>query len=146
MTHSLFDRLSRPLTVEGGILLLRLWLGAMMIFHGWGKVFNPSAKFITGIGDMGFPMPEVFATAAAWSEFGGGVLLVLGLFARPAAIFGAITMGVAAFMKHGNDVFGDGEQALTYLILHVIILLIGPGRFSLDCIIAWRTRPERSGS
>ena len=134
----LFSRLARPLTVDGGVLILRVWLGAMMISHGVGKVFGTPEKFMEGVAGMGFPMPEVFAWAAALSEFAGGILLVFGLFARPAALLGAITMAVAAFIRHADDPFGKKELALTYLVLHLVVILAGPGRFSLDWLLGRR--------
>lgn len=137
MASPLFERLARPLTVDGGLLLLRFWLGGMMIYHGWGKV-PPSEKFLAGVVEMGFPMPEVFGWAAALSEFGGGILLVLGLLSRPAALFGAATMAVAGFIRHADDPFGKKELAFAYLVLHLIVVLTGPGRIALDSLLASR--------
>lgn len=124
--------LTRSYSRDSAVLLLRLWLGAMMIMHGYGKVFGGIEGFTTGVEEMGFPAPELFAWAAALSEFGGGMLMLLGLFTRPAAIFVSCTMFVAAFVGHLDDPFGDKELSLTYLVLAVVLLLAGPGRFSLD--------------
>jgi len=136
---SLFARLTRPLTVDGGLLLLRIWLGSMMISHGVGKVFGTPGKFMESVAGMGFPMPEVFAWAGALSEFAGGILLIGGLLSRPAALLGGITMAVAAFIRHADDPFGKKELALTYLVLHLVVLLAGPGRISMDSYLASRT-------
>lgn len=128
-----------PATIDGGLLLLRLWLGSMMIYHGYGKVFGDNAKFVSGVADMGFPAPEVFAWLAAWSEFGGGILLALGLATRFSTIMAAITMAVAAFVRHGPDPFGKKELAITYLVLCSVLVLMGAGRFSLDWLISRRS-------
>src|SRR3989338_5873123 len=83
-----------------GLLWLRVLTGLGMAYHGYGKVFGGSMdKMTEGVAAMGFPAPEFFAWAAALSEFAGGILLVLGLFTRPAALFILITMAVAVFIK-----------------------------------------------
>lgn len=124
--------LNRSYSHDNAVLLLRLWLGAMMIVHGYGKVFGGLERFTAGVEKMGFPAPELFAWAAALSEFGGGILLILGLFTRPAAIFVTCTMFVAAFIRHMDDPFGKKELSITYLVLALILLITGPGRLSLD--------------
>ncbi|MGE3802954.1 MAG: DoxX family protein [Candidatus Kapaibacterium sp.] len=127
--------LTRSWSRDWAILLLRLWLGSMMIYHGWGKVFGNIDKFTEGVAKMGFPMPEFFAWSAALSEFGGGLLLIFGLFTRPAAMFVGITMIVAGFVRHLDDPFGKKELSLTYLVLALVILIAGPGKAALDRLL-----------
>ena len=127
--------LTRTWSRDRAILLLRLWLGAMMIQHGWGKVFGNMDRFTNGVAEMGFPAPELFAWAAALSEFGGGILLLLGLFTRPTAFFVACTMLVAGFIRHFDDPFSKKELALTYLVIAVAIFIAGPGKAALDKVL-----------
>jgi putative oxidoreductase len=115
-----------------GLALARVVAGGMLAFgHGMGKL-PPSEKFIEGVAALGFPMPEVFAWAAGLAEFGGGILLMLGLLTRPAAAFIAFTMATAAFGKHAGDAFDIKERALLYLVLAVVFITVGPGRLSVD--------------
>src|SRR5688500_9968883 len=72
--------------IDSAMLVMRLWLGATMITHGWPKVFGGMEKFTTGVAEMGFPAPEVFAWAAALSELAGGLLLGLGLATRATSL------------------------------------------------------------
>ena len=58
------------------------------------------AGIVAGVARLGFPQPLLFAWAATISELAGGLLVAVGLFARVAAVFAAITMAVAAFMRH----------------------------------------------
>lgn len=115
-----------------GLLALRLGVGITLAFgHGLGKL-PPSDGFISGTAEMGFPLPALFAWAAALSEFAGGLLLAVGLATRPAAFFVACTMAVALFARHDGLVFGEGEKAWLFLIAAVAILIAGAGRYALD--------------
>ena len=118
-----------------GLLILRLVVGLAFMFHGWGKIQNP-------FGWMGedAKVPAILQMLAAVSEFGGGLAWMLGLL-TPLASFGlACTMGYATWMHAlvREDPFvskgggGSYELASVYLCIALLLLLAGPGRFSLD--------------
>lgn len=132
--------LVRPIQSDGAIALLRVWLGAMGIVHGYGKVFGGMEKFTGGIAKMGFPAPDLFAWSAGLTELVGGALLIAGLGTRPIALLMAATMAVAGFIRHADDPFKNKELALTYLVLSIVLFLVGPGRYALDTLIAPRRR------
>ena len=114
------------------LAILRVYAGlSMALAHGLGKV-PPSERFIEGTGNLGFPMPEFFAWAAGFSEFGGGLLLALGLFTRPSAFLICSTMVVAGFIRHAADPFGNKEKAFLFLAIALAFLLIGAGRYGVD--------------
>lgn len=116
-----------------GLLWLRVLAGLGIASHGYGKVFGGNIdKFAEGVAAMGFPAPTLFAWAAAFSEFVGGILIALGLFTRPAAFFVFATMFTAAFIKHAPDPFQRKELALAYWTVAGAIMALGAGRFSLD--------------
>ena len=135
-------RLFKPLRlssrVSAGLLILRLVVGCAFVIHGYGKIQNP-------IGWMGpnAGVPAVFQVLAAVSEFGGGLAWTLGLL-TPLASFGlACTMSVAvwthAAVLHDPFVSLKGarsyELAAAYLCVALLLLLAGPGRFSLDRVV-----------
>ena len=82
------DRL-HPLALLG----LRLALGAIMISHGAQKLFGGMPKFMGMLNSMGIPSWMAYLTVAA--EFGGGILLVVGLLTRLAALSMVTDMAVA---------------------------------------------------
>lgn len=116
-------------------LLVRLGVGIVAVLHGWPKM-KDLASFITHVEKLGLPLAPVFGTAAALSEFLGGIALILGLFGRYAAFFFACVMAVAVFRVHlpnGFSAKANGyEYPLTLLIASLSLILSGSGPLSLD--------------
>jgi len=137
----------RSMLADLGISVMRIAVGLMMAFgHGLAKV-PPAAGFVEAVGSLGFPAPAAFAWAAGLSELVGGLLIAAGLFTRPASLFLAVTMGVAAFLRHGADpLFSregpSKELALLYFVAAVAFLLAGSGRLGLDFLLRRKPREE----
>jgi putative oxidoreductase len=137
-----------------GLLVLRLGAGGYMAMHGWEKLQKVLAgdfRFADPIG-IGEPASLVLAAGA---EFGGALLVVLGLWTRLAALPVVFTMAVAAFVRRGPDPWYSGtaearyyageakhwfskEPALMFLCAFAALALIGAGRYSLDGWLARR--------
>lgn len=116
-----------------GLLALRVVAGlGMALGHGIKKL-PPPEGFVKGVTGMG--MPAFLAWGATFAEFGGGLLLVIGLFTRPAAFLWIVTMSVALFGVHWKDPFAKQELALLYGCIGLLFLLAGPGRFAVDRLI-----------
>ena len=126
-----------PKSSDIALLILRIALAAQMLTaHGWGKLMSFSEN-----ADK-FPDPlhvgnTTSAVLAILGEVVCSILLILGLFTRPAAIGSAITMAVAFLLVHGGKLSGEGngELAFLYLVGFLVILIAGPGRFSLDEVL-----------
>lgn len=128
-----------PVATDAGLLVLRVFAGlSLALAHGIRKL-PPSERFAAGVVEMGFPLPELFAWAAGLSEFGGGLLLALGLLTRPASFFILVTMLVAGLIRESGP-YADRELALLFGAVAVLFLLAGSGRFGLD---AWIERRRR---
>lgn len=124
-------------SVSYALLALRLAAGAIFIYHGYGKLFGgaPGMEAFTAmVGKIGFPLPVVFAYAAAFSEFFGGIALLLGLFTRFASALIFIVMIVALFaVKQFKLPLADPDLAL--LAISLALFLMGPGRYTaLGCM------------
>lgn len=121
---------------DWGIAAIRIIVGIVFLVHGSQKLF------VFGIGGMagffaqgGFPLPMISAILVTFSEFLGGLALILGLFTRWAASPLAITMAVAVFGVHlkGGFFLPHGyEFALTLLVANIGLILTGSGAFALD--------------
>lgn len=130
------------ITSDLGLLLIRLMVGAVGVYHGAQKLFGHFGgmgikPFSEMLAEMQVPQPLLSAYAAGSAEFFGGILVGLGLLTRLAALPFAFTMFVAAFMVHGKA-FGlqhNGmEYALTLAVVLVALVLMGPGRISIDAL------------
>ncbi|MGC1274360.1 MAG: DoxX family protein [Planctomycetaceae bacterium] len=142
-----------------GLLLIRGIVGFVMFYHGAQKLFPEQMfgwfggggmeGFIPAVSDLGVPgvPPEILAYAAAISEFGGGILLMLGFATRFAGLFIAVTMAVAAIKVHGHafSLQAQGmEYALTLGLVSLGLVFTGPGRFAIDCL--FRRKKGNGGS
>lgn len=134
-----------PVGLRGSValLLVRLVVGAAFMFHGWPKIQHPFDW-------MGDKFPGFLQALAALSEFGGGLALILGLLVPPASFGIACTMvvGASTHISRGDPFVGQGgsyELATVFLSIAILMLLLGPGRFSLDAVI-FRRRDETGKS
>ena len=120
-----------------GLLILRVGIGIMFMGHGIPKVLaGPEtwARLGGALSAFGINFaPTIAGFMASISESGGGLLLALGLFTRPACFFLMSTMIVATSMHMSKgDSFVPYSHALEAAILFFSLIFIGPGRFSLD--------------
>lgn len=138
---------------EWGPTALRVGIGSAMMVNGAGKVFGVGPRavgidaFAAYLASIGLPFPLIFAWLAAFAEFGGGLLILLGLFTRVAAIFTGITMAVAMTLVHmpggfpGRSVgtaYTVGEYTFVLIAASVALVLLGAGRLSLEHAIFGR--------
>jgi len=120
-------------------LILRVVLGAIFIAHGFQKISHGMPDFAHTVAQLGFPLPSLFAWAAALSEFLGGICVLVGLFTRYAALAIAIVMAVAVAKVHLHEGLVDGyEFPLTLLTVAVAIVLLGAGPASVDHTVLHR--------
>lgn len=89
------------------LLVLRLVLGAIMIAHGYHKVWGGFHHHMDFVGSLG--LPKWLAYLSAGTEFFGGIAIVLGLFTRFFSLAFMIEMGVAIWKVHfKNGLTGNG--------------------------------------
>lgn len=122
---------------DKGLLLLRIGIGIMFMFHGYPKlaggpeVWSKIGSVLSMFG-LGFA-PTVMGFMAAVSQFFGGLLLMLGLFTRIASFFLFSTMAVASLMHiTKGDSFNSYSHAVESAILFFSFIIIASGKYSLD--------------
>ena len=127
------------------LLAVRLYWGWQFMQTGWGKL-NDIGKVVRFFTDLGIPAPAVNAYFVSALEFGGGVLLILGLGSRLIAfplVFDMLVAYVAADREALFSIFSNPDKftraaPYTFLIASLIVLIFGPGRVSVDALLAGR--------
>jgi putative oxidoreductase len=115
-----------------GALILRLALGLSMAVHGYQKVvphgaLNHYAHYIATLG-----IPYWLGYVSAFTEFVGGILLVIGLLTRFAAALVAINMLVALFVVGIHQGFGIYNYIIALTAIAIMLLFYGAGAMALD--------------
>jgi uncharacterized membrane protein YphA (DoxX/SURF4 family) len=134
--HSFFMQLYRPFGKESVFLLLRMWLGLAMIYHGSDKLFRSFTPFTEHLTTFGIPLSQFVSGFFTFAQFVGGALVFIGFLTRPALVLVILTVFsavVEAFFFVNYDPFSrKGELAFTYAALSFALLVSGPGLYSVD--------------
>jgi putative oxidoreductase len=114
-------------------LVMRVAIGAILIAHGYHKVFGGFHHHMDMVGSLG--LPPWMAYLSMGTEFFGGIALVLGVFTRFFALAVLIEMGVAIWKVHlKNGLTGQGGYEFPLAIATIALALLcfggGPWGFS----------------
>lgn len=122
-------------------LVLRLWLGAVMLVHGLNhaRSLDGTTRWCEG---LGFRHPRVQAIASSVGELAIGAGLITGLLTSPALAGLVATMVVAFWTVHrkaGFFVFHRPDEGWEYVatltVASTTLAMLGPGRWSLDRLV-----------
>lgn len=123
--------------VDIGLLILRIGIGIIFLFHGWSKMTGGVTTW-TQLGSTMSAFGITFAPAfwgfmAAFAEVVGATFIIVGLMLRPMSLLLIFTM-IVALVTHLSmgDPFGIYSNALKALVVFVALLITGPGKYSLD--------------
>ena len=136
----LFPQTFRGKGVSLLILLLRLFFGILFFSHGLDKMMNFSDLVnvypdVLGLGSYMTLMITIFC------EFCCSLFLIVGLLVRVMTIPMIVAMGVAFFDIH-DAILPEGELALIYLVVFIVLFITGPGRYSVDYLIDNKLKKE----
>lgn len=132
------------MTIDIGLLVLRIVVGLLFAGHGAQKLFGWFGGYgLNGVagwlGSMGLKPARFWALMAGLAEFGGGILLLLGLFnpLGPLGIIAAMAMAIAKVHWSKGLWVTDGgvEYPLVNIAVSAAIALAGPGAYSIDAIL-----------
>jgi putative oxidoreductase len=133
-----------------GLLVLRLALGAIFLTHGYPKLTQPTGPLQAMFVQHGLPAQLVYVSGVL--ETFGGLMLIVGIFTRGAALFLAIEMAVAIVKVHsihGVMALREYEFPLALAAAALALATVGAGLMSVDHLIfgeggATRSRPSKS--
>ena len=139
----IFPQYCREKLISLLILAVRIFFGVLFFVHGLDKMINFSAlsetfPSVLGLGSYMSLMLSVFC------EFCCSLFLIAGLLERIILLPMIISMGVAFFDIH-DAMMPEGELSLIYLVIFIILLVTGPGRYSLDYMIDMKFQKEKKG-
>jgi putative oxidoreductase len=125
-----------------GLTILRVVVGIVFVMHGGQKLFSYGVSGTAGfMSQVGIPAPWLAAVVVTAVEFLGGLALLLGLLTRVAALLLAIDMLVAILtvnLPRGFFLPQGYEFTLTLLAATMALVLTGPGKASVDAVLATR--------
>jgi putative oxidoreductase len=125
------DRL-QPLPLLG----LRLVLGIIMIAHGYPKIFGGMSQHMQSVAHLGFPPWMGYFSAG--TEFGGGLLLILGLFTRFVSLAMLIEMAIVivkVHWKNGLTAPHGYQLPLALAAMAFALIFFGAGPLGLDAVV-----------
>ena len=123
------------------LLFIRLFFGVLFFMHGLDKLTNFNAlsenyPSVMGLGSYTTLMISIFC------EFACSMFLMVGLVTRVVLIPMIVAMGVAFFDIH-DGMMPEGELALIFMIVFVVLFMTGPGRYSVDYLIDRKARKDK---
>lgn len=150
---NLFNTSHRSNGVDWALLIARIGIAVLMLTHGIPKMIMLSSEEIQ--------FPEIFGLSAVLSlslavfaEVFCSFFILIGLGTRAASIPLILTMMVALFSIHITDPFARQEPAIHYLLVYIVLLITGSGKYSIDYMLQSKsmksitsrlTIPEKTG-
>lgn len=117
------------------LLVARVGIAVLMLTHGlpkMGMLFSGAPVAFPSVMGMS---AELSLGLTVFAEVVCSVLILAGLATRLATIPLIVTMLVAALFIHAADPFARQEPALQYLLVYIVLLLGGSGKYSLDYLL-----------
>jgi len=128
------DNLPTDQNKDVALLLLRIGVGIIFIYAGWGKLTG--IENVQGFfGNIGIPLPGLMAWVVAIVEFVGGIMVLAGAYIRIPAILLAIIMVVAILTTKLGEPFPAYRVDLLLLLMSASLALMGPGSYSVDDLL-----------
>lgn len=140
----LFPQYCREKVVSLLILALRVFFGVLFFTHGLDKMINFNTLSETYPSVLGFGS-YMTLMVSIFCEFACSLFLIAGLMERVVLLPMIASMAVAFFDIH-DGMFPEGELSFIYLILFVVLLLTGPGRYSVDYLIDMKFQKEKTAT
>jgi putative oxidoreductase len=133
----IFSVQHHPTSIDIALLVARVGIGLLMLSHGLPKL----QTLLSGEPVQFLPVFGLSAQISMWlavfAEVFCSILLIVGLGTRLATLPLIVTMLVALISVHGADELAKQEPAFHYLLVYVVLLLAGAGKYSVD---AWLSK------
>lgn len=128
-----------------GFTILRVITGAILVNHGWVKLFGDSAGLLTFFESTPLPAPAAMLMLAGIIEFFGGIALILGIFTRVVAFIAALEFVVIVFVIKLSLGFTKMELDLLLLATLFALSCVGGGAASLGQLFKGKSTAGEKG-
>jgi uncharacterized membrane protein YphA (DoxX/SURF4 family) len=113
------------------ILLVRIWLGTVMLKHSGTYLFQGKVPELAAfLESLNWPFPLLMAFSSQIAEFCAAILILLGI--RYGAWLMAFTLGIAVIFAHSGLIYSEAELPFNYFLMSIVLSLTGMGKPSLD--------------
>ncbi|WP_136140839.1 DoxX family protein [Corynebacterium endometrii] len=133
--------MNRPAVRDAALLLFRVVLGVVFLFHGVHKLFIAGMDAtVSQFTTMGVPEPQLSAYVTVAAETVGGGMLIVGLLTTFVAGAMSLMMAGALYFAHLPNGFFVDEGGMEYVLVLIasllMIVVFGAGRASLDEVLS----------
>lgn len=124
---------SSPYALNTGLLIVRVAIGMFLIYHGW-EIFNKAKmnEYLTWDAFRYSSAGTFLVYAGKAAELIAGILLLLGLFTRIAALLVIGALGYIAFNLGNGIIWNNDQHPFLFVMFGVLFLFTGPGTISMD--------------
>ncbi len=124
---------SSPYAFNSGLLLVRVVIGMFLIYHGW-EIFNKAKmnEYLTWDAFRYASAGTFLVYAGKAAELIAGILLLLGLFTRIAALLVIGALGYIAFNLGNGIIWNNDQHPFLFVLFGILFLFTGPGTISMD--------------
>lgn len=124
---------SAPLYQTAGLFVVRIVVGAFMIYHGW-ELFDTARmnEYTTWDVFKGSALGNSLPYIGKAAELVGGILLLIGLFTRFASLILVGTMAYIPFFIGNGKVFTNDQHPFLFVLLGLVYFFVGGGKWSID--------------
>lgn len=117
--------------LDPAILLIRIWLGSVMLKHSGSYLFQGKVPELASfLESMNWPFPLVLAYTSQITEFVAAILILLGV--RFGAWVMAFTLSIAVLFAHSGKIYTEAELPFNYFLMSLVLCLVGCGKPGLD--------------
>lgn len=120
---------------DTALLIARVVISAMMLSHGLPKVTMLLNGPVTFFSVMGIS-PTISLALTLFAQVICSMFVVVGALTRLALIPLIVTMLVAVVVIHNGEPFLNKEPALHFLLVYVVLILTGPGKYAIERLAA----------
>lgn len=117
--------------MNAAILLVRIWLGTIMLKHSGTYLFQGKVPELAAfLESLNWPFPLFMAYSSQIAELCAAILILLGI--RYGAWLMAFTLGIAVIFAHSGLIYSEAELPFNYFLMSIVLSLSGMGKLSID--------------